>query len=143
MTEAKHIVIPTDPAWPAAAPDQVALSYDPPADTLYVDLTGAPRPGVARVLDVDDEAFAGVYPMTDEASGRVVGVMVEGYLAHAARTRPAWLALAPFAGIPEEAFAAAGTAVPKPGDRQVAVAAFLADVQVAWQQTTRLPAARG
>lgn len=126
--------VPTDPRWPAVDAAVVALSYDPLVDTLYVDLPGRPSPSIARVLVGADDSFAGVYPMTHERSGEVVGVMVEGYLAHAVRVRPAWAALAKLAGVPRQAIIEAGLD-PEPAiGREMAVADFLADVRTAWDE---------
>lgn len=135
MAVRRRQTVPTDSRWPVVDAAVVALSYDALVDTLYVDLPGRPSPSIARVLVGADDAFAGVYPMTHEQSGEVVGIMVEGYLVHAVRVRPAWAALAPLAGVPRYAMVEAGLGPRPPIGRAAAIAAFLADVRTAWDDT--------
>lgn len=125
--------LPADAIWPSVRPGDVSLYYYPPADILYVHLLGAPRPGIVWPVEPMDAPFDGLSVKIDEASNAVVDVLVEGYLARAVRVRPAWLALARFAGVSNEALADAGVErLVESGECADAVTVFLQDVRAAW-----------
>ena len=74
-------------------PSGVRLEFDRPSDTLYVDFGGAARPAISVVLG--DHLAASVDPETEE----VVGLQIDGFLAHAVYEMPALLGVAHLIGL--------------------------------------------
>lgn len=75
------------PKWPDILPkSQFRITYDRPADTLFVDFYGEARPASSEPLDTGDRdyIFVRVDPLTDE----VVGVQIEDFLAYAVKVNP-------------------------------------------------------
>jgi hypothetical protein len=79
--------------WPDPASldwDEVALAYDEPLDTLFVDFWGGPEPAINVPLDPPDSDVGYVDARVGIPSGQVVGVEIAGFAALAIDLHPAW-----------------------------------------------------
>lgn len=83
------------PVWPSPPPEPTTarVVYGGLADELVVRFAGTVgRPAVAVAIETPDRDY--VYALTDEETGRVVGVQVDDLVAVSGRLHPAWTRLA-------------------------------------------------
>jgi hypothetical protein len=70
--------------------DNVALAYDEPLDTLFVDFRGGPEPAINVPLDPPDSDIGYVDARVGIPSGQVVGVEIAGFAVLAVELHPTW-----------------------------------------------------
>ena len=73
--------------WEAVDPEQIIIRYDRPSDTLLIHLFGRGRPSIS--VSTDRYLHAMVDPDTEE----IIGIHIEGFLAHAVKEHPRWIAV--------------------------------------------------
>jgi hypothetical protein len=79
--------------WPDSASldwDAVALAYDEPLDTLFVDFRGGPVPAINVPLDPPDSEIGYVDARVGIPSRQVVGVEIAGFASVVADLHPGW-----------------------------------------------------
>lgn len=115
------------PVWPSAGDidgSRLLFGYNDVADTLYVHFFDRQQPTVS--VDVDDY----LYLLVDRSGHRVVGLQIEGFLAHAIHEHPDWLPLAELAGIPAEEIEKARDAIVIERRREAVVMPILKQLQL-------------
>jgi len=120
--------------WPDVRPQGVVLAYDRlPLDTLYVAFEDNSAPGYYISMADADEPHDGLLLKVADDDSLVIEAMIEGYLVGAHSRWPTWLAVAAAAGISDEVLDAFGLVPGTSGlDRDVAIAAFIAEIRNAW-----------
>jgi hypothetical protein len=88
------------PRWPDAAArpaEQVALTYDGPSDTLFVDFYGTARPAASVALELGDRDY--YYLRVDAETDKVVGLQIESFLSYAVQRHPRLVEALDFANL--------------------------------------------
>jgi hypothetical protein len=102
---------------------KVTFDFDRRADILSVYLYGEPRPSIEYVLD--DHILLSLDPETEE----VVGLQLDGFLAHAIYEFPAFLEIADLIGLTNEEVARVRGRINPEARKRAALESFLGHVE--------------
>jgi hypothetical protein len=102
---------------------KVKFDLDRKADFLSIYFYGEPRPSIEYV--VDDHILLSLDPKTEE----VVGLQLEGFLAHVIYEFPSFLEIADFIGLTDEEVARARKLIDPEARKRLALESFLGHVE--------------